>query len=108
MPTPCEFEDLGEEGALNHDLEVNLCPNDRHGKNGIVFHRKGSGLIPIVDSKLEYDRPDNGFVASLFVSFASPVLKDILSPVAHLTGLSRTAVKPTLPQKADVSCTMKE
>lgn len=52
-PDPEKVEDFGEEGAVNHALEVAFCPDSR--KSGpIVFKECGTGLDAVVDVLRKY------------------------------------------------------
>ncbi|OCB87760.1 hypothetical protein A7U60_g5083 [Sanghuangporus baumii] len=55
---PSEAADIGEEGAVNHTLEVILAPKGR-GK-GIEFKEKGPGLMAVVDVLRYYNKKYEG------------------------------------------------
>ena len=58
-PDPAEVDDYGIEGALNHALEVALCPGGRQ-QGTIIFNERGAGLkFRDLKSTLKLNTEDN-------------------------------------------------
>ncbi|KAI0688083.1 hypothetical protein BC835DRAFT_1285482, partial [Cytidiella melzeri] len=52
-PSRAAVDDYGEEGALNHAMEIAFCPRGCQ-KDVIVFKEQGPGLVAIVSTLEKY------------------------------------------------------